>query len=201
MSFWPWMTSLASWILATSRAFCMVEVLALWNMSWPITFIHHFWQPSSLQTVMPSSLSPFGLIHPYLPFPVILTSNYYQFRWRGPLGLLIQPPQDAIVYGRHLLWFGESHELLTWNDLLCFLGSSHLTCLLHGRGASMVEYVMTNHLYTSFLTTLIPSNNYALISFSLRADPRLPTFPQSLSRRTTINFDEGDPQAFSSHLH
>ena len=51
---------------------------------------------------------------------------------------------DLTTYGRYLLQLGEFHELLILNNISYFLDSIHFTCLPHGRGLNVVDYVMTN---------------------------------------------------------
>jgi hypothetical protein len=47
------------------------------------------------------------------------------------------------TYGRHLLQLGESLEPLILNNLPSFTNSIHFTCLTHGKGASVEDYVVT----------------------------------------------------------
>ena len=55
------------------------------------------------------------------------------------------------VYGKHLLQVGESQELLILNGLTCFPDSRFFTCWPYGRGASVVNYVLTTQELLPFI--------------------------------------------------
>ena len=89
--------------------------------------------------------------------------------------------------------------MLILNGLPCFPDSHFFTYRPYGRGASVVDYVLTSHKLLPFIRHFSISPillaNHALFSFSL--------FHPSLPSRPTPNyllFDEGDLDIFSSTL-
>lgn len=111
------------------------------------------------------------------------------------------------VYGKHLLQLGESQELLILNDLPCFPGSRFFTCRPYGKGANVVDYVLASQNLLPFIHHLSVSPSPLLIMhfFPSLSGLTLPFHgpPHPSPRgppRTTFQFDEGDPNIFSSTL-
>jgi hypothetical protein len=82
-------------------------------------------------------------------------------------------------YGKHLLHFGESHDLLILNGISCFIDSSGFTCFPHvGGRANVVDYILANQDMLWYICQLsitwIATVDQALLSFFLYVDPSQP---------------------------
>ena len=82
---------------------------------------------------------------------------------------------EATSFGHHLLELGSWHQMIIYNGLAKWSGLEELTCLPHGGGESIVDYLIgrpeATHMINSFRVAPCPIGAYhSFLYFELKCD-------------------------------